>query len=1423
MRYLLRSGVCTVIFCLSVMTNLSAQNITEKNWLFGGSENYLVFDKSGRDVVIEDDKNPSFGDGGSAVISDQFTGDLLFYTDGQIVYDANHVVLPGILGGTVLSGNTSFNQAAVTCPVPGNLSQYFIFTNADTAINFSVVDASLSGNSTSAQFPSGDIFGAVNQSMGLPDQSEGMTIVESSDGTSYWLISQNRSSHELHITNVSSSGFVTRDTTIFSGLIPSFEINQISQYVHSLDSVDLAFAPKDPNRNILLLNFNTSTGEISVKNSLVNTGDVNEIYDVEWSADGTKLYFSVLGDSTNAGSLFQINLADTVDFDPYIVNEILFAPVYRSYGLRRGIDDRIYHLYQNAQGDPFNLGRVDFADGISALIVYEDMVFDEDFEGTQFPSFAPPQLPAFTTVSFDFLDTCQGNTTQFFPFVEPEPNNYFWVFSDGFVTDDVAPLREMEPGTYDVTLIAELNGRSGFINQMVNIAAQDTAYLGMDTTICPGAELFLDPEVTGTYVWSTGETTPTIIANSDTTRTYWVNVTDPITGCTSYDDITVTVYLSEPEPPSSQWYFGERSGIDFTGGPTAINDDNIMYSPEGCASISDNNGDLLFYTNGSTVWNKEHVIMVNGTNIGGDSSAAQAALIIPFSDDNTFFYIFTTEEVYGDDSYKVKYSIVDIKKDTARGAVIKKDVILVDKSGERVTSSGFDSPFILTHEFGNNNFRVYTISGNGISSANHSSIGEAHNKTIELNHSAYMKFSPFATDLAVLIPGDSNQLEIFDHNFLTGAIENPRLINLDEPSPAVAYGLEYTSNAQKIYVSISDNPTSRVLQYDLDSLFSQNAATDIENSKETLTGSSLPDYGALQIGPDGVIYLAIDNHTSVGSITNSDVDVSSGAGIDESAVALDDDAIGRLSRKGLPNFNQDGGTGSQASASVTAACVGQLTSFTGAGYDPNQHVEIFNWDFGDGTFSGPMTGADTTHIYTFPIDTIATLYIEGCLGTGGELFDTLYVNVVANFIPEEPLVPGDTALCGGSVTLTIWDQDDPSLSFYWSTGDTTRTVTVTEVGVVDAAIINLTTGCGSDTVRVFIGDGGNNVDLGSDFIICQGDPSPILDSNNQGPEYVWRRDSLIIGDLQTQEISTSTAGTFVYSVAVTNEFTGCTAIDSVEVTILTEPDIEQTSIVPPDCGESNGSFSVQFNEGGSYSYELTQDSVVIGPFAFDGPGISSPFENLAAGNYILTATNIVTGCQNSQVMLLEDDAPYEMEAVSDNGCLRSGDIRVILRNFTGTRVDISVLSEAGESVFFEENRSASNIIIQDLDTGVYYVTSTQVIDPQCVQTDTVRLEAELSCFREIAAPNAFTPGDKNGVNDDFRAFPSDFINSFEIFIYNRWGQIVFNSKDANFRWDGTFQNQPAPPTTYAYKMVFTSTIEPEIGEIVQYGSVTLIR
>ena len=88
---------------------------------------------------------------------------------------------------------------------------------------------------------------------------------------------------------------------------------------------------------------------------------------------------------------------------------------------------------------------------------------------------------------------------------------------------------------------------------------------------------------------------------------------------------------------AAHWYFGENAGLDFNSGSPIALTDGQMQTTEGCATISDYDGNLLFYTNGVTIWNKNHQIMVNGENLNGDFSSTNSAIIIPKPGDITIY------------------------------------------------------------------------------------------------------------------------------------------------------------------------------------------------------------------------------------------------------------------------------------------------------------------------------------------------------------------------------------------------------------------------------------------------------------------------------------------------------------------------------------------------------------------------------------------------------------------------------------------------------------------------------------------------------------------------------------------------------------------------------------------------------------------
>ena len=109
---------------------------------------------------------------------------------------------------------------------------------------------------------------------------------------------------------------------------------------------------------------------------------------------------------------------------------------------------------------------------------------------------------------------------------------------------------------------------------------------------------------------------------------------------------------------SNNWYFGSNAGITFSSGAPVALTNGALTTTEGVATISDGSGNLLFYTNGVTVWNRNHLTMTNGTGLFGDGSSTQSAIIVKQPGNTNIYYVFTSDNDAGPNG--ICYSIVDM-------------------------------------------------------------------------------------------------------------------------------------------------------------------------------------------------------------------------------------------------------------------------------------------------------------------------------------------------------------------------------------------------------------------------------------------------------------------------------------------------------------------------------------------------------------------------------------------------------------------------------------------------------------------------------------------------------------------------------------------------------------------------------------------
>src|SRR6185369_955314 len=151
--------------------------------------------------------------------------------------------------------------------------------------------------------------------------------------------------------------------------------------------------------------------------------------------------------------------------------------------------------------------------------------------------------------------------------------------------------------------------------------------------------------------------------------------------------LLICIDLSAYSQQNNNWYFGAQAGLNFNGAVPSTLSNGAMNAPEGCSSISDKSGNLLFYTNGVTVYNRNHQTMLNGTALLGHVSAFQSCVIVPVPNTDSLFYIFTTDAWENNFANGYRYHIVNMNHDNGKGEVVFKNGSLSAPSCERLTAA----------------------------------------------------------------------------------------------------------------------------------------------------------------------------------------------------------------------------------------------------------------------------------------------------------------------------------------------------------------------------------------------------------------------------------------------------------------------------------------------------------------------------------------------------------------------------------------------------------------------------------------------------------------------------------------------------------------------------------------------------------------
>ncbi len=237
---------------------------------------------------------------------------------------------------------------------------------------------------------------------------------------------------------------------------------------------------------------------------------------------------------------------------------------------------------------------------------------------------------------------------------------------------------------------------------------------------------------------------------------------------------------------ANYWYFGNFNGIHFTNGYAAPLTHGQLKSPEGCATISDSLGNLLFYTDGKNLYGKHHQLISN--QLVGNPDAAQSSLFIPYPSHEDTLFLFVNG-AYG--SGGLHYYLLSASAQT----ILSGPSLLYQPTCEKVTAvhqNNHKDFWLLTHEWNSDKFICYAITSSGISNPVTTHIGTIHTGTSVIA-SGTMKFSLQGDQVACAIPY-LNLVESFD--FQNGVLSNPRQKSLQNP-----YGVSFSPNGQFLYVT----------------------------------------------------------------------------------------------------------------------------------------------------------------------------------------------------------------------------------------------------------------------------------------------------------------------------------------------------------------------------------------------------------------------------------------------------------------------------------------------------------------------------------------------------------------------------------------------------------------------------------------------
>ncbi|AEV32016.1 hypothetical protein Oweho_1006 [Owenweeksia hongkongensis DSM 17368] len=493
------------------------------------------------------------------------------------------------------------------------------------------------------------------------------------------------------------------------------------------------------------------------------------------------------------------------------------------------------------------------------------------------------------------------------------------------------------------------------------------------------------------------------------------------------------------------------------------------------------------------------------------------------------------------------------------------------------------------------------------------------------------------------------------------------------------------------------------------------------------------------------------------------------------------------------------------SPSATNVCVGDSIFYNNNSTGPN----TYRW-YENGT--QVSTQLDYGKLYTLPGNYIIQ-NVTSDLGCRDTMTHTIHVK---DSVPEINF-GADTTFCAGAAL--VLDSGPNRDSVIWSDSSTARTISVTSSGVYHVVVYN--DGCQlSDTINVIINKPIVNY-LPNDTSACD---SIFFDlTNSPLVNFSWSNGSL-------SSVNKILSSGNVWFTAI-DTITGCIISDTSNVTVSNSSSIPSYSKDTSVCGNIFR-HDIAVNGGSGYRW-------------FDGS--ANPVKDFYTSGSFWFEIDHQGGCKSVDTLHLTF-VSKQASLVADTSHLCENDsayVQLISNNYSnilwsnGESANSSYYSNLGkEWVIATDNLGCTYIdtfqIVEAIPTGETYLSDTSVctgenlvlkapdgisfiIDNERSKSFTIRsagsLQIELSngctshkeyidvseynCKCPMVFPDAFTP-DRDGLNDYFGPVTTCDFTSFELEIYNRFGQRIFHSKDPNYLFDGTWKGRDLPLAVYVY-------------------------